>query len=313
MKSWLTFMLGSLLFFLSYISVVHARDKASIKIELPYRIFQNQSKLQILLIGSSHAPLGGVSNISTSTKNMLVSASMVAFEAHPNAPPVTWIPPSIRSYVDAEKFKRLEQLARREKFTAWVWQLVNIVPMPPELVAGMFFSNCMPDRFKEHLYADKSSRKSLDRLALEVIGEEVNSVALESVVELNDLRTENSLQDSSIMIEAALNSALSQRGCDVFRTYQAEIDRLVISRNIDKLYDISWRYECILFSCRGFLNGIAVSKERNVRLADRMISLVREHNRLAVIVGALHLDRRAGLLEELNGRGFFEVENNLTQ
>jgi hypothetical protein len=91
----------------------------------------------------------------------------------------------------------------------------------------------------------------------------------------------------------------------------SEVDELLVGRKIRQLYDISWKYECLLFSCHGYLSGISFSKERNVRLAERIVTLSSVHSRLAVIVGALHLDRRAGLIPELNERGFFEVDNNL--
>jgi hypothetical protein len=314
MISFLRIFFGSLLFSICFASECYAESNLTAAVELPYIALENSSKSRIIVVGSAHSKINGILDLGKSTRNLLASVSLVAFEAHPNAPPGA--PPHYRvqSYVDHETLNRLEQLARQDQYTGLMWNVVAQTPMPPEFAASIFFSRCTDgSKAKEALNAYREGRKSPDRLILDDISGAVDSTALESMIELNELRTEKTLLGSSVMFEAGLKSALSEDGCKNFWNYVSEVDELLVGRKIRQLYDISWKYECLLFSCRGILSGIGFSKERNVRLAERIVTLSGAHSRLAVIVGALHLDRRAGLISELNERGFFEVEDNLKE
>jgi hypothetical protein len=303
---------GSLLLSLLFTTKCYAERNPIDTVELPYIALENSSKSKIIVVGSAHSKVNGILALGKSTRNLLASVSLVAFEAHPNAPPGP--PPHYRvqSYVDRDTLNRLEQLARRDQYTSLMWNVVIQTPATPEFAVAIFFSRCIDGiRAKQALDAHRDRKKSLDRLILDEISGTVDSTALESMIELNELRTEKTLLGSSVMFEAGLNSALSEDGCKNYWAYASEVEDLLVARKIEQLYEISWKYECLLFSCRGILSGIGFSKERNIRLADRIVKLSGAHSRLAVIVGALHLDHRAGLISELNERGFFEVENNL--
>jgi len=303
---------GSLLLSLLFTTKCYAERNPIDTVELPYIALENSSKSKIIVVGSAHSKVNGILALGKSTRNLLASVSLVAFEAHPNAPPGP--PPHYRvqSYVDRDTLNRLEQLARRDRHTALMWNVVIQTPMTPEFAAAIFFSRCIDgSKAKQALDAHRDRKNSPDHLILDDISGAVDSTALESMFELNELRTEKTLLGSSVMFEAGLNSALSEDGCKNYWTYASEVEDLLVARKIQKLYEISWKYECLLFSCRGILSGIGFSKERNFRLAERIVTLSGAHSRLAVIVGALHLDHRAGLISELNERGFFEVDNNL--
>ncbi len=115
MISFLRIFFGSLLFSICFASECYAESNLTAAVELPYIALENSSKSRIIVVGSAHSKINGILDLGKSTRNLLASVSLVAFEAHPNAPPGA--PPHYRvqSYVDRDTLNRLEQLARRDQ------------------------------------------------------------------------------------------------------------------------------------------------------------------------------------------------------
>ena len=281
------------------------------EIELPYRILENINKNQVILLGSAHNHVEGVSSIANSIRNLIASAAAIAFEALPDAPSQDPNFPILQSYIDSERYKYLESLAQADRDSRLIWGVLTRMPLPPEIAASMFFLRC--HRVNDQQFENFKNRKrpSLDKLILDSLPDTSKSIALENISELNDFRNENINLASAKMLEGAIKASLSKEICTKLKLFDREGDNLIIKRRIADLYDYHLTIECTLYACSGWLNGVAFSKGRNQSLAKKIARHAQEHGRIAAVVGALHLDRRAGLIEELNASGFLEVSTNI--
>lgn len=280
-------------------------------IELPYRLLQGVGNAQIILLGSSHAPVSGVSTIVESSRQLIASASLVAFEALPGAPATNTKFPRLDSYLDTETYKSLETLTQQDRDLKISWGVVTNMPLPPELAASIFFLRCYRSIDLDLNNIKRDRALSLDQLILDHTPMASQKMALENASELNEFRNAHTMQAAAQMIEGAIRASVSTGICAKLKAFDSSGDALLRARRITELYDHHRTIECTLYACSGWLNGVAFSEARNRSLTNKLSQISKEHGRIAAIVGALHLDRRAGLLQALSDSGFLEISTNI--
>lgn len=291
-----------------------AEESAHPPFELPYRLLEGPSGSQVLLIGSSHGHLEGVFAIANSSKSLIASASLVAFERLPGAPSGTVSHPVLQSYAPPDTYRRIEQLVQSDKTLAQNWALVSKLPLPPELIDGFLAARCVLEdtqRMQKIRGMDRAKRLSLDRIIADALKDSVEFTELETLSEFYALRNQRNLLHSTGIIEGTIKFILSEKGCDHFISHGHLADELVKSRRLEELWEEFRRFDCMVYACNGMTEGVGFSKERNDFWIGRIMTILAGHRRIAVIVGALHLANGAGLLAEFRERGFHQIDTNL--
>jgi hypothetical protein len=284
------------------------------EVELPYRLLVNSSKTEIILIGSAHLALSGITSLATRTRESISTASMVLFEVLPNAAPVRVKNPLARDYLDEKTLSRLKQLSSGDPVLDFAWNIMLNVPADPDFAAGLFFFwRCLdPADSKQVMQRIGGPRmKSADRMLMDSLPPSMNAIGLETVEELNSIRVEQTAPEYAERVKSAVILSFESEFCFHYNYLGTLMPKFIKEHRIRELYDENQKFDCMAYACSGFMNGYAFSEVRNRSLASKILRHSQGHRRVAVIVGALHLDERAGLMKELRDVGFHEIENNL--
>lgn len=277
---------------------------------LPFREFAGKSGGIVTLLGSAHVGIGDLSVVNRQNAKIIRDAEVVLLENYRSQDESSKGTRRLHQIFDDVTLSRMEALVKRTQMPPALWSYIRDSEMSSAVMLTVMMGACIyqPGQLKAPTQA---VGMGIDDQIVSIINSGIQIKPLETSQDRRALQTQEHWEATASGVYFILNALTTPDACIKLRGISINLPNLFVARRIDEAFA---QWESVDQTITGGINrsaGHYMSDERNDLMMRAILSESEKFNNVLVVVGALHIASKAGLVERLLKHGYREKGNNL--